>query len=34
VVEHCRPFFQAVRVPIDATLNGVSDVLLATRRCR
>lgn len=29
VVAHCRPFFQAVRVPIDATLAGVSDVLLA-----
>jgi glycine betaine/proline transport system permease protein len=29
VVEHCRPFFQAVRAPIDATLTGVSDVLLA-----
>ena len=27
VVEHCRPFFQAVRTPIDATLNGVTDVL-------
>ena len=29
VVAHCRPFFQAVRAPIDATLRGVSDVLLA-----
>jgi len=29
VVAHCRPFFQAVRAPIDATLSGVSDVLLA-----
>jgi len=29
VVAHCRPFFQAVRAPIDATLTGVSDVLLA-----
>jgi glycine betaine/proline transport system permease protein len=29
VVAHCRPFFQAVRAPIDATLNGASDVLLA-----
>jgi glycine betaine/proline transport system permease protein len=29
VVAHCRPFFQAVRVPIDATLAGVGDVLLA-----
>jgi glycine betaine/proline transport system permease protein len=29
VVAHCRPFFQAVRAPIDATLAGVSDVLLA-----
>ena len=27
VVEHFRPFFQAVRTPIDATLNGVTDVL-------
>ncbi|MFC5549999.1 glycine betaine/L-proline ABC transporter permease ProW [Massilia aerilata] len=29
VVEHCRPFFQAVRAPIDATLAGVADLLLA-----
>jgi len=29
VVAHCRPFFQAVRAPIDATLAGASDVLLA-----
>ncbi len=29
VVAHCRPFFQAVRAPIDATLTGASDVLLA-----
>ena len=29
VVEHFRPFFQAVRTPIDATLNGVTDTLLA-----
>jgi len=29
VVAHCRPFFQAVRAPIDATLAGVSDLLLA-----
>nr|WP_314539546.1 glycine betaine/L-proline ABC transporter permease ProW [uncultured Massilia sp.] len=29
VVAHCRPFFQAVRAPIDATLNGVADVLQA-----
>ena len=29
VVEHCRPFFQAVRTPIDATLSGVTDGLLA-----
>jgi len=29
VVEHCRPFFQAVRVPIDATLNAASAVLMA-----
>ena len=29
VVEHFRPLFQAVRAPIDATLNGASQVLLA-----
>jgi len=29
VVDNFRPFFQAVRAPIDATLTGVSDVLLA-----
>lgn len=29
VVENFRPFFQAVRAPIDATLNGVTDMLLA-----
>ncbi|MET0320823.1 MAG: ABC transporter permease subunit, partial [Duganella sp.] len=29
VVAHCRPFFQAVRTPIDATLTGVGDLLLA-----
>ena len=29
VVEHFRPLFQAVRAPIDATLNGASHVLLA-----
>ena len=29
VVEHFRPFFQAVRAPIDATLNTASHVLLA-----
>jgi len=29
VVEHFRPVFQAVRAPIDATLNGASHVLLA-----
>jgi len=29
VVEHFRPFFQAVRAPIDATLSGSSEVLLA-----
>jgi len=29
VVEHFRPLFQAVRVPIDATLTGTSDLLLA-----
>lgn len=29
VVAHCRPFFQAVRAPIDATLGGVGELLLA-----
>jgi ABC-type proline/glycine betaine transport system permease subunit len=29
VVAHCRPFFQAVRAPIDATLAGTGDLLLA-----
>ncbi|WP_145648701.1 glycine betaine/L-proline ABC transporter permease ProW [Pseudoduganella lurida] len=29
VVEHFRPLFQAVRAPIDATLTGIGDVLLA-----
>ena len=29
MVEHFRPFFQAVRAPIDATLNGASHMLLA-----
>ena len=29
VVEHFRPFFQAVRAPIDATLTGMTDALLA-----
>ncbi len=29
VVDHFRPFFQGVRLPIDATLNGVTDALLA-----
>ena len=29
VVENFRPFFQAVRAPIDATLMGVTDLLLA-----
>lgn len=29
VVAHFRPFFQAVRAPIDATLTGVGDLLLA-----
>lgn len=29
VVAHFRPFFQAVRAPIDATLTGASDLLLA-----
>ncbi|MEG0974803.1 MAG: glycine betaine/L-proline ABC transporter permease ProW [Comamonas sp.] len=29
VVEHFRPFFQAVRVPIDGTLSGVENMLTA-----
>lgn len=29
VVDNFRPFFQAVRTPIDATLTGVTDALLA-----
>jgi len=29
VVAHCRPFFQTVRAPIDATLTGVTDALQA-----
>nr|WP_088384414.1 glycine betaine/L-proline ABC transporter permease ProW [Roseateles aquatilis] len=29
VVEHCRPFFQAVRLPIDGTLNSVQGLLTA-----
>lgn len=29
VVENFRPFFQAVRAPIDATLTGMTDLLLA-----
>ena len=29
MVENFRPFFQAVRAPIDATLMGVTDMLLA-----
>ena len=29
LVEHFRPFFQSVRAPIDATLTGVTDALLA-----
>jgi len=29
VVDHCRPFFQAVRAPIDATLGGMGELLLA-----
>ena len=29
VVDHFRPFFQSVRAPIDATLTGVTDMLLA-----
>lgn len=27
VVQHCRPFFQAVRAPIDGTLGGVDTLL-------
>ncbi|MCB1888565.1 MAG: glycine betaine/L-proline ABC transporter permease ProW [Rhodocyclaceae bacterium] len=30
VVDNFRPAFQAVRVPIDATLNGIEQALLAT----
>ena len=30
VVANFRPFFQAVRLPIDATLNGIEQALLAT----
>ncbi|MGD9775198.1 glycine betaine/L-proline ABC transporter permease ProW [Diaphorobacter sp.] len=29
VVDNFRPFFQTVRAPIDGTLNGVTDLLLA-----
>jgi len=29
VVTHFRPFFQAVRTPIDGTLTGITDALLA-----
>lgn len=29
VVDNFRPFFQAVRTPIDTTLSGVTDMLLA-----
>ena len=29
LVEHFRPFFQTVRAPIDATLTGITDALLA-----
>ena len=29
VVAHFRPFFQAIRLPIDATLNGIEQALLA-----
>ncbi|MBQ0132774.1 MAG: glycine betaine/L-proline ABC transporter permease ProW [Comamonas sp.] len=29
VVDHFRPFFQTVRAPIDATLSGVEDLMLA-----
>jgi glycine betaine/proline transport system permease protein len=29
VVEHFRPFFQAIRLPIDATLTGIEQALLA-----
>ncbi len=30
VVAHFRPFFQAVRVPIDGTLSGIENALTAT----
>lgn len=29
VVHHFRPFFQAVRTPIDSTLSGITDAMLA-----
>ncbi len=29
VVQHFRPFFQAVRAPIDGTLTGITDAMLA-----
>ncbi|WFF83196.1 glycine betaine/L-proline ABC transporter permease ProW [Delftia tsuruhatensis] len=29
VVHHFRPFFQAVRTPIDGTLSGITDAMLA-----
>ena len=29
VVQHLRPFFQAVRAPIDGTLTGITDAMLA-----
>ncbi|CAB5719044.1 Glycine betaine/L-proline transport system permease protein proW [Delftia tsuruhatensis] len=29
VVHHFRPFFQAVRAPIDGTLTGITDAMLA-----
>jgi len=30
IVSHFRPFFQAIRTPIDSTLTGITDALLAT----
>jgi len=29
IVSHFRPFFQAIRTPIDSTLTGITDLLLA-----
>ncbi|MFP4154171.1 MAG: glycine betaine/L-proline ABC transporter permease ProW [Halothiobacillaceae bacterium] len=30
VVDHMRPFFQVIRWPVDTTLTGIQDLLLAT----